>query len=183
LFVALTPPPDAVDELAAATAALRDEHPELRWTPPEQWHLTLAFLGEVGDRAREDLAQRLARAATRYPPLTLSLGSAGRFGHRVLWTRVHGDVEPLRRLAASVQAAARRARLPVEARPYRPHLTLARARDTADLRPVVDTLAGFAGRTWVATDLQLVRSRLGAGPDGGARHEPVTEWPLTGKHR
>jgi 2'-5' RNA ligase len=182
LFVALTPPPDAVEELVAATAAVRAEHPELRWTPPEQWHLTLAFLGEVDDRSREDLAERLRRAATRHAPPVLSLGSAGRFGDRVLWTRVRGDVEPLRRLAASVRAAARRARLPVEERPYRPHLTLARARDAADLRPVVEVLGGYSGRDWVAGELHLVRSRLGAGPDGGAAHDVIAEWPLTGRH-
>ena len=41
-------------------------------------------------------------------------------------------------------------------------------------------LEGFAGRPWQASDLHLVRSVLGAGPGGTARHEPVTSWPLTG---
>jgi 2'-5' RNA ligase len=181
LFVALTPPAAVVEELVAATGGVRVEHPELRWTPPEQWHLTLAFLGEVGDREREDLVPRLRRAASRHPPLRLSFASAGRFGDRVLWTRVRGDVDPLRRLAASVQAAARRARLAVETRPYRPHLTLARTREATDLRPVVDALVAFSGREWDAADLHLVRSHLGAGPGGGARHEPIEGWPLTGR--
>jgi RNA 2',3'-cyclic 3'-phosphodiesterase len=180
LFVALTPPAAVVEELVAATAGLRAERPELRWTPPEQWHLTLAFLGEVDDRAREDLLSRLGRAASRHAALRLSFGSAGRFGDRVLWTRVRGDVEPLRRLAAAVQAAARRARLPVETRPYRPHLTLARTREPTDLRPDVEALGGFSGREWVAADLHLVRSHLGAGPGRGARHEHLATWPLTG---
>jgi RNA 2',3'-cyclic 3'-phosphodiesterase len=178
LFVAVTPPQEAVEELRAATAAVRPARPDLRWTRPEQWHLTLVFLGEVDERARADLGVRLGRAAGRHPPLQLAVQGAGRFGDRVLWMRVTGDVTGLKRLAASVQAAARRARLPVEERPYRPHLTLARGREGVDLRPVVEALAGFGGSTWIATQLHLVRSDLGAGEGGTSRHEVIATWSL-----
>jgi 2'-5' RNA ligase len=180
LFVAVTPPPEALDELRAATEAMRSAHPQLRWSLPTQWHLTLAFLGEVGDEARTDLSARLDRTAARHPPMRLALHGAGRFGDRVLWTRVAGDVVALRGLAASVRAAARRARVDVEDRPYRAHLTLARGRDGADLRPLVVALAGFAGRTWTAAELHLVRSHLAAGPGRTSRYEPLASWPLTG---
>jgi 2'-5' RNA ligase len=180
LFVAVTPPQESLDELRSATAAMRSARPELRWTRLEQWHLTLAFLGEVDDETRADLSVRLGRTAARHPTMRLALREAGRFGDRVLWTRVAGDVEALRGLAASVRAAARRARVAVEDRPYRPHLTLARGREGADLRPVVDALAGFAGRTWTAGELHLVRSHLGAGPERTSRYETLTSWTLTG---
>jgi 2'-5' RNA ligase len=179
LFVAVTPPPEALDELSSATAAMRSARPELRWTRPDQWHLTLAFLGEVDDQARADLSVRLGRAAAGHPPMRLALHGVGRFGNRVLWTSVAGDVVALRRLAASVRAAARRARVAVEDRPYRPHVTLARGREGTDLRPVVDALAGFAGHTWTAGELHLVRSRLGAGPERTSRYELLTTWTLT----
>jgi 2'-5' RNA ligase len=179
LFVALTPPTAVVEELRAVTEPLRADHPGLRWVAPEQWHLTLAFLGEVGDATRPDLVERLGRVARRNLPLVLSLGAGGRFSGRVLWTRVRGESDAVSRLAASVQAAARRCGLPVESRPYRPHLTLARARgDDADLRPAVARLADFEGRRWTADELHLVRSHLGAGPGGTARHEPLVSWPL-----
>ncbi|MDT7652255.1 MAG: 2,3-cyclic 3-phosphodiesterase [Pseudonocardiales bacterium] len=180
LFVALTPPPNVVSELSIATEALRAEQPGLRWALPDQWHLTLAFLGEVGEGATSDLVERLGRVAGRSPPLLLSLGGAGRFGDRVLWTRVRGETDRLRRLAASAQAAARRARLRVEDRPYRPHLTVARARGGADLQPAVAALAGFEGTPWTADELHLVCSYLGAGPGGTARHETWASWPLRG---
>ncbi|MGH3783890.1 MAG: 2'-5' RNA ligase family protein [Pseudonocardiaceae bacterium] len=48
LFVALTPPDEVVEALRVCTHELRECAPELRWTRPEQWHVTLAFLGEVG---------------------------------------------------------------------------------------------------------------------------------------
>jgi RNA 2',3'-cyclic 3'-phosphodiesterase len=181
LFVAVTPPPEAVDELWSATAGMRSVHSELRWTRPDKWHLTLAFLGEVDEEARADLTVRLGRAAARHPPVELALNGAGRFGDRVLWTRVAGDVAALRQLAASVRAAARRAGIAVEVRPYRPHLTLARGREGADLRPAVDALAAFAGCAWTAGELHLMRSHLGARPDRTARYELVASWVLAGR--
>jgi len=177
LFVALTPPDVVAEELAARVVPLRKLAPELRWSRPEQWHLTLAFLGEVRDAARNDMVSRLERAARRHPPLPLSFAGGGRFGSRVLWAGVRGDRKALRRLAESVRAAARRAHLPVEERPYRPHLTLARAADV-ELRPLVKRLASFEGQEWVAEELHLVRSHLGAGPGGTALYEPLASWPL-----
>lgn len=181
LFVALRPPPDAIGELWTASEALRREQQRLRWALPQQWHLTLAFLGEVGEETTSNLVERLGRVAARHPPLSLSLGGAGRFGNRVLWIRVRGETDRLRRLAVSVRAAARRARLPVEDRPYRPHLTLARARDGADLQPAVAALSGFEGRVWTVDELHLVCSHLGTGPGGTARHESHASWPLRGR--
>lgn len=180
LFVALTPPEEVIEDLRATTAELHSSAPELRWTRPEQWHVTLVFLGEVGNDLVSELARRLARAAGRHPPLSLCLGGSGRFGHRVLWTRVQGDRDRLRRLAGSTAAAARRSHLPVEDRPYRPHLTLARATGETDLRPLVQRLACWQGSPWVATHLHLMRSHLGAAPNGSARYEHIASWPLSG---
>jgi 2'-5' RNA ligase len=180
LFVALWPPAEAVDELSAAVAGVRSLAPDLRWAPSRQWHLTLVFLGEVADPRRPELARRLARAAARHPPLQLRFGDAGRFGDRVLFTKVWGDREPLRRLAASAAAASRRSGLAVGDRPYRPHLTLARSRRGVDLRSLVAALRSYSGTDWTATQLHLVESRLGSAPGRAAEYEPVEAWPLSG---
>ena len=82
------------------------------------------------------------------------------------------------RLAGSVTAAARRSGIAVDDRPHRPHLTLARSREGAELRPVVAALADFAGTPWTADALHLVLSRLGAGPGGTAAHEVIETWRL-----
>jgi 2'-5' RNA ligase len=181
LFVALWPPPDAVAELLAAVDELRAEHPHLHWAAPEQWHLTLAFLGEVPDDRRPDLDERLARAATRYPPLALRFAGGGRFGARVLFTRVDGDREPLIRLTGSVAAAARRSRIAVDDRTYRPHLTLARSRGADDLRPLAARLEPFTGGSWTATHVDLVESRLGRRAGQKAHYQKVASWPLAGR--
>ena len=187
LFVAITPPAPALQHLARAVDDVRAETTErLTWSLPEQWHLTLAFLGEVDERRADRLGSRLARAAGRHPAMQLRVVGAGRFGSRrqgrVLWAGVTGDVQPLGRLAAAVGAAARREDIAVPAR-FRPHLTLARARQPTDLTLLVERLAGYEGPEWTAVEIVLVRSHLGAGPGQRSRHEAVSTWPLTGAAR
>ena len=69
LFVALVPPDEVVEDLAEFLAP-RQEAPEaagMRWTAPDQWHVTLAFMGDVADRHLDDLVERLGRASARRP--------------------------------------------------------------------------------------------------------------------
>lgn len=179
LFVAVVPPPSALDDLAAAVAPLRETAgPEVRWQTPDRWHVTLAFLGEVPDErvGRLRAALGAVAAAARVGPggLELAVHGGGRFGHRVLWAGLTGDVAPLGALARAVARAARELRIDVERRPFRGHLTLARVRGETDLRPLAAALAGYEGPAWHATELVLVRSYLGPHP----RHEVLDRWPL-----
>ena len=95
LFVAIAPPPAVLDEVESAVAPLRPAWPRLRWTGREAWHVTLAFLGEVGEDTAGALGPRLERAAQRHTWLSLSFGAAGAFPAprraKVLWTGIHGD--------------------------------------------------------------------------------------------
>lgn len=180
LFVALRPPEATLAEVEAAVAPLREEWPGLRWVRRDLWHLTLAFLGEVGEQAAQDLAGRLERAARRHPPQVLSFGGGGAFPRAaratVVWTGVDGDRRGLGALTDSVAAAARRAGAPPagEGRKARPHLTLARCRRPEDVRRLVSSLTGFHTADWTASEIALVRSYLGE----STRHEIIGTWPL-----
>ncbi|MFC4535192.1 RNA 2',3'-cyclic phosphodiesterase [Sphaerisporangium dianthi] len=184
LFVALSPPPEALAEVAEAVEPHRDDWPELRWVAPELWHVTMSFLGEVAEEALPDLAERLARAAGRHPAMTLSFGAGGAFSSparaRVVWLGVRGGGLPLSRMAASLAAGARRAGAGhADGKPFHPHLTLARARPRAgvDARPLVEALSSFAGTPWHAGAVHLMRSHLGP----SVRYEALGAWPLTGR--
>jgi RNA 2',3'-cyclic 3'-phosphodiesterase len=180
LFVAIVPPDGALAELGGAVAPLRAARPELRWTGPEDWHLTLAFLGEVEERVTGDLRVRMERAASRHPVQPLAVQGGGAFPGpsraRVLWAGIRADRPALAALAASVAAGARRAGAPPpdEGRRYRPHLTLARCRQPANVAPLVESLAGFAGTAWTASRIELIRSNPGREP----RYEYLGSWPL-----
>ncbi|GAA3442509.1 RNA 2',3'-cyclic phosphodiesterase [Planomonospora venezuelensis] len=98
LFAALLPPQRARDELARALEPHRAAWPRLRWADPGNWHLTLAFLGEVAEEVLPELEVRLARAASRHAPMTLAFTGAGAFPSarraRVLWAGLRDCADP-----------------------------------------------------------------------------------------
>ncbi|MEU8761497.1 RNA 2',3'-cyclic phosphodiesterase [Streptomyces sp. NPDC048659] len=179
VFIALAPPDDAKDELERELLPAYAAHPRMRWNRIEDWHLTLAFLGELPVAAVPPLRAPLAALAAARAPLALALRGGGHFDERVLWSGVDGDLEGLHRLADDVRALVRACGIPYEGRPLRPHLTLARARRD-DPAGVVDTaaaLADFRGRTWHTDRLHLVGSNTGRGP-GPIRYRDIEAWKL-----
>jgi RNA 2',3'-cyclic 3'-phosphodiesterase len=173
LFVSVDPPPDAVAHLAAAVATLavsraNTEGHSTRLTRPEQWHVTLAFIGEV-EEAKVDAA---ATALSRVTPVELVVrfaggGTFGRGPSAILWAGITGDIDGLRRLADDVRRQMRRAHVHFDHKPFKPHLTLSRPGtrvERADLVADVETLAGYAGPAWPVTAVHLVRSELGPQP-------------------
>jgi 2'-5' RNA ligase len=181
LFVAAYPPPDAVEDLSAVVSRLALATPpdgpgtSLRLAPPEQWHVTLAFLGDVADDAVSSAVQAVragtAEAARGWTdPLRLRIAGGGRFGRgrfTMVWAGLDGDVDALRGLADGVRRALRRARLPYDRKPLRPHLTLARPGDRlpADaLAADLATLDAYAGPPWWPGEVNLMRSQLGPRP-------------------
>ncbi|MEU8380554.1 RNA 2',3'-cyclic phosphodiesterase [Streptosporangium sp. NPDC048865] len=188
LFVGLLPPPAARDELVLALEAHRPRWPGLRWLDPANWHVTLSFLGEVPDPVLPGLRTRLAGAATRHPPLTLSLTGAGAFPSarraRVFLAGLGGDRPGLARLAERVGAEALEAGAgQTDRRRFTPHLSLARCRADMDVSSLVEAFGTFSGAAWEATTVHLIRSNFGGGTTGGAplRYETVGEWPLTAR--
>jgi 2'-5' RNA ligase len=183
LFVALSPPPGVLRAVEAAVEPPRQDWPGLRWTRPDQWHVTLAFLGEVAEVKLDELGIRLERAARRHPVRTLRIGRGGAFPApsraRVLLARIEGapaELTGLAALAASVAAAARRAGapLPEEGRRYRPHLTLARCGQPTDVTALISALPVEVGEPWSATEIHLIKSQLGPHPS----YTTLGSWPL-----
>lgn len=180
LFAAVDPPADERARLLDWLAAGRLDTTRLRLTPSDQWHLTIAFYGDTPAAVVADLTERLGRAAQRSPEMSLQLAGTGSFPAdparaRALWVGVDGDTTALSRLAERAVAAGRRVGLDLEARRYRPHLTIARPRQGAvDLTETLAALPPYLGQTWRATTVRLVRSHLGP----PVRHELLEELPL-----
>jgi RNA 2',3'-cyclic 3'-phosphodiesterase len=178
LFVAVELPKSVRGHLESGTASLRASMDGWRWTPPAQWHLTLAFLGEVPDARVAELTRRMGMAARRHRPFDLELSGLGAFNSprraRILWVGVGGDRDALTRLADSVSAGARRAKIALEERRYRPHMTLGRCRTPVDVRERLEAAGEYAGPAWTVGEFTLVRSRLGR----VVRHEILERFAL-----
>lgn len=182
VFIALAPPDDAKEELARALGPAYEAYPDMRWNRIEDWHITLAFLGELPVASVPPLHPALAELAAGRPPVELELRGGGHFDERVLWSGIGGDLEGLHLLASDVRAVVKRCGVPFEDRPLRPHLTLARARRN-DPACVVEAAAGldaFTGRRWPAARLHLVGSNFGRGP-GPIRYRDIAAWNFDGE--
>jgi 2'-5' RNA ligase len=190
LFAAVVPPVDVLDAIEEFFEPRREADPTLRWTSPDQWHLTLAFAADAPERALDDLEERLTRAAARRTPFALSLTGGGAFPSvgraRVLYLGVRpGDdtaATELDRLATGVRAAFSKAGCPVDGARFRAHLTLARLGHPRDVTRWVRLLDAFATRTFLVEESALIESHLGEGPRGKPRYVVRQRFPLAG-HR
>ena len=198
LFVAIYPSAEALDDLTGQVARLRVGAADaaginVRLTPRESLHLTLVFLGEVDDAQLPDVRLALGWAAQtwRHPngavgpggsvaAPRLRLGGGGLFGdalNTVLWVGLRGDVDALHALSRTTRRELDASRLPSDPRPYAPHVTLARPGIRVPPEAVESdrmALDGYLGPSWPATEMVLVRSRLGPRPG----YERLATWPL-----
>lgn len=188
LFVALWPSAEVREQLAAAVRTARPTAPGLRWTSPEEWHLTLVFLGQAEERL-PGLSAALERALDGRPALELALDGWGAFPQRtepgskdrdagkgnrasVVWAGVAGD--GLHDLAGALTEAARSAGVPVPSRPFVPHVTLARARPPRDVTDTLRVLGSAPLAGWRADRVHLMESR----PGGQDRYRTARTWGL-----
>jgi 2'-5' RNA ligase len=190
MFVALLPPEDVTAHLARRLEGTDVEIDGLRWTARQNWHVTLAFLAAVPSSRVESAVAELAEVASETDPFVLRLTGAGAFPRParagVVWAGTAGasaeDAKALASLTKRVRIALRRARLHPDRTPFRPHLTLARVRPTGDVTLLVEQLAHVPGPDpaphWPVSDLHMVESRLGAGPDGTVLYTQVAMLPL-----
>ncbi|MFQ5522837.1 MAG: RNA 2',3'-cyclic phosphodiesterase [Acidimicrobiia bacterium] len=143
--------------------------------PPENWHLTLRFLGSVDEVAYERFLSWLTRAEERHA-FPVHLDHIGAFPKpkraTVVWVGLDRGVEDLSTLNAVAEEAAQAAGLPGEERPYHPHLTLARVRPPQDVTGLTATELDLG---WMVNRVVVFRSRLGR---GGPRYEPLETFEL-----
>lgn len=150
----------------------------LRWTDPAAWHVTLAFLGDVDAPMVPAVAAATGAVGERHGPMRLPAAGVGAFPTpgraSVAW---YGIGDPRSGLAALARDLGSELGVQV-GDPFRPHVTLARARrEPVDLRRWISDAAQAAPSTIVVRRIELMRSHRGRGP---AAYETLASIPLTG---
>jgi 2'-5' RNA ligase len=170
LFLAINFPPAVRAEIVAATTPLRETAPELAWVKEPLLHLTLKFLDEQPEERLESIQAALAGVAARHRELLLTLGEIGAFPNfrrtRIVWMGVAQEPR-LELLHHDIEVVFEALGFEVDGRPFRPHLTLARAKNTLP-EDRLRALARSAKRTDYRTDfivhsIDLMQSTLGPG--------------------
>lgn len=179
LFTALDLPPAAIDTLCAFR---QEQHLDVRarWTPAENLHLTLRFIGEIDDARAERVEATLADVHGRNAPFDvepLGLGVLpSRRTPRVLTVRIDPS-EPLQRLYGTLQDALAAVDVEREERLFRPHVTLARFKNASPERvyAALRTMQAPPLDPFPADRFYLYESTLT--PDG-AVHTVCAAYPL-----
>ncbi|HZA41287.1 MAG TPA: RNA 2',3'-cyclic phosphodiesterase [Actinomycetota bacterium] len=181
LFVAVSLPTHVLEALAAATAELRNALPGGRWSPLENQHVTLKFLGSCPADQLEEIAAAVAMVAASHETATLRLTDLGTFPSRrrarVLWAGLEDEAELLRSLAEGLDDALKPLGFEPEKRAFTPHLTLARWRTPIPVRAPLPTMPQEVFEPFTVDAVELFRSHLSP---RGARYEMLRSWPLAG---
>lgn len=199
LFAALPLPDNAVADLAEVVSDLniaRRGAPSRpgaigrrpasgRLVRAANWHLTVAFLGEVPVERCAETAEVVAAAARETAPMRLCVSGGGRFGrgrYSVVYAGLDGEVAALVDLVHRLRAGLIAGGLPVDQKQYRPHVTLARPGDRVTNQQAAQdllTLRRYYGPSWTANEVVLYKSDFGKAPVGvQPNYTPIASAPL-----
>lgn len=177
-FIAIFPPPEVRESLLLAAHDLPVEG-NIRWSRPENVHLTLKFLGDVPQENLEGIRDVLARVCGRHAPFEAATSGFGAFPSarkaRVVWADVTEGCDPLRALSEDLEISLGSLGFSRESRRvFRPHVTIGRARGRPVRLEAAETTA--RGERFPVREVVLVRSVQG---DNGAAYSTLAAYALS----
>jgi 2'-5' RNA ligase len=197
-FIAIELPASIRQDIRQHIDRLRQAFPDVRasWSREDNLHLTLKFLGDVSVSLIPTLSAACAQASRQLEPFELVVKGSGIFPThgrpKVLWVGVQGkepdsasasvaltddSQSPLMLLHASVEEACAAAGFAREPRPYHPHLTIARLRESKDAPGLAEQhrQIGFPPRAFTVSEIVLFRSELSS---KGSKHTALSRHQL-----
>ncbi len=146
-------------------------------TPPQNWHITLRFLGAIDDPTYDRFLGSMD-ADHLVQTFTIGLGDLGAFPNArratVLWLDIDRGAEELGEMATVADESAQSAGLSPEDRPFRAHLSLSRIRPQKNVTRLVESTSGL-DLSWRCDSVVVYESVLGS---GHPHYEPLETFHL-----
>ncbi len=183
MFCAIEIPDVVRQQVLRHIARVKAEVPNAKasWARDTNLHLTLKFLGEIPQPSVSDFSEAASRAVAEVQPFSIRLEQAGVFPSRgqprVLWIGINDLSGELVKLHERLETEAANVGFAKVARPFHPHLTIARLRqpDNARALAVAHKQMEFEPREIDVTELVIVRSELSS---AGSKYTVVSRHPL-----
>ncbi|MEZ0122114.1 MAG: RNA 2',3'-cyclic phosphodiesterase [Candidatus Reddybacter sp.] len=180
-------------QLNNASSDTRQPAPQIRWVRPENWHITLAFLGQISQDKASEIINLLANTLATTPPFEAELETLGGFPHAnstIIAALLRNNVALLE-LHRQIQALCKIAGLRQARRAFTPHITLARIKTRKGHNyaghhrgkhpggiPMTRIAPMALGKHFTLNKVQLLKSHLS--PEG-SHYEILAEF-LLAKH-
>jgi 2'-5' RNA ligase len=178
VFIAIELPEDVRTALARVQRELRPVTDTARWVASESIHITLKFIGEVTENRLDDIDSALA--GLTWKPFTVAVRGVGFFpgmrSPRVFWAGL--EAPTMRNLTEQLDTRMERFGFEKEKRKFRPHITLARARNSRIHSSLVTAASNYELQdfgSFSADRMFLYESTL---KPAGAIHSKIREYPL-----
>jgi 2'-5' RNA ligase len=144
-FIAVEVGSPAREVMLRLIKQLSSELAGVRWTQPDQLHLTLKFLGDIDNRELPEICNQMRAACAGVEAFHVALTGLGAFPKnkppRVLWVGIDEGATPLALLHQRLDLSLSQIGAPVENRAYSPHMTLGRINRGADQEQIAARLA------------------------------------------
>lgn len=166
-FIAIELNKETHSELSLLQAALKKSDADVKWAEPELIHLTLKFLGYIGDAKVKEVQKILSEVIKNLKPFVLSLKGIGAFPKldypRVIWVGVDEGKDEASQLARDLEDKLEKIGILKEDREFHPHITLGRVKSPKNkdrLKSIIETTK-FEPSSKIAVDhLTLFKSQL-----------------------
>ena len=182
-FLAIELPAAVTQRLAQLSAHLRQCPVRASWVRADHMHLTLRFLGDIDEGARDAVSADLGANLSSVGPIGLHVQGVGAFPNArrpsVVWAGIGPLTGPLETAHSRCETACQRAGLPAEPKPFHPHVTLARVKDqrpSAELTHAIERERAFTAGEFSARGVSLFSSEL---TPRGPVYPRIEEFPFT----
>jgi 2'-5' RNA ligase len=137
LFIAIDPPPEVTDKIRVIQETLEHTKADVNWVSPDNYHITIKFIGETDESFLPEIRSRLTRAAGEVPQFDLEVEGISRLPEkgpaRVIVSRILSPDNRLTKLHRLIDSGLGGIGLPMDTRVLLPHLTLGRVRSNRGL--------------------------------------------------
>ncbi len=161
LFITVNMSRRAKEKITEVLPTLKAKIRGGKWVIPDNLHITMLFLGEVGEGSLAEVERVMTEAVQGFTPFQLRLEGLGVFPNasrpKILWAGVNGEQDKLNQLYQNLLHQIKKTKLPFDAKPaYTPHVTLARKIGDGFEEGMMD----LKTEEWQVDSLELYQSTL-----------------------
>lgn len=179
-FLAIEIPENLKEKLVEIQELFKPQIPNVRWEKMEKLHITLIFLGEVGEERIVDLEEAGRQGIEGIKPFKINLSGLGFFPNerrpRVIWVGLEGEVETLIRLEKQLEDALTEFGFSFDRKKFHPHVTLGRVRPPLQGPLTLQGRKETIGGEFAVSEVTIMKSTL---HPTGSVYTPLSKIPLS----